>query len=250
MRKLETQLESAVAQRQQQGRPLQIFFRDDDVDEDEASLRELLGIFLHHEAPVNLAVIPGRLTSAAVELLDAHCRRHPLLLELSQHGWQHINHEPEGRKCEFGPHRAFNEQFADIASGQARMNETFGPRWFPVFVPPWNRCTAETGRALDQLGFRVLSRDRSQPPLASNGFCELPITLDLFRWRDGAMLRPMDELAQDLIQQIGHEDRIGVMLHHKVMDAAAFALLKILLTVMRRSEIICLHTFQSLLTAM
>ena len=48
---------------------------------------------------------------------------------------------------------------ARIAAGQARMDEAFGNRWFPAFTPPWNRCTEETRRALEELGFSVLSTD-------------------------------------------------------------------------------------------
>ncbi|MDQ3013005.1 MAG: hypothetical protein M3X11_20135 [Acidobacteriota bacterium] len=247
MKQIEARLKSALAQREQQARPLHLFFRDDDVDEDEASLRRLLDLFLSHQTPVNLGVIPGRLTQAAIELLNDYSHRHLSLLELNQHGWRHVNHEPEGKKCEFGLHRVFSEQFADIASGQARMNEAFGGRWFPAFIPPWNRCTNETARALDQLGFRVLSRDQGQPLFAGYGFCELPVTLDIYRWRGGAMLRPEEELARELVQQIARQDRIGVMLHHKVMDDEAFALLQMLLTEMRGSQAVRFHTFQSLL---
>ncbi len=250
MKQFEKQLESALARREQQAKPLHLFFRDDDVDEDEARLRRLLELFLRHETPINLGVIPERLNRAAIELLNDYSGRHSSLLELNQHGWRHVNHEPEGRKCEFGPHRAYPAQLADIASGQTRMNEAFGPRWFPAFVPPWNRCTAETATALDRLGFRVLSRNQAPPPFVGYGFRELPITLDLYRWRGGAKLRPLEELTQELVQQIVQEDRIGIMLHHKVMEDAAFALLRTLLTVMRRSETVRLHTFQSLLQAM
>src|SRR5262245_23769856 len=153
-------LKSSLARRQQQAAPLRLFFRDDDVDEDEATLRRLLGFFLERETPINLGVIPGRLTAACAELLAQSASVAPALLELNQHGWLHLNYEREGRKCEFGPSRTYAEQLADIARGQARMTEAFGPNWFPVFIPPWNRCTEETHRALDQLGFRALSAKR------------------------------------------------------------------------------------------
>ncbi|MGH9935504.1 MAG: DUF2334 domain-containing protein, partial [Blastocatellia bacterium] len=158
------QLKSALAERQQQIAPLRLFFRDDDVDEDEAALRRLLQLFLRRGAPINLGVIPGRLTAAGGELLAQSVRAAPALLELNQHGWRHINHESGrergSRKCEFGPSRTYAEQLADIAQGQARMTEAFGPYWFPVFIPPGNRCTEDTYRALDQLGFRALSAIR------------------------------------------------------------------------------------------
>jgi hypothetical protein len=240
-------IEAALARRQQQGAPLQVFFRDDDVDEDEASLRRLLQLFLRWETPINLAVIPGRLTAACGELLLQSVSAAPQLLELNQHGWRHLNHERAGRKCEFGPSRAFNEQLADIAEGQARMAEAFGPHWFPVFVPPWNRCTEATCRALDQLGFRVLSRDHEDGLCTGSRFRELPITLDLYRWRGGPQLRPAEELASGLVRQIEASSTIGVMLHHQVMDEAAFAWVETLLQLCRRFPIVQCHTFEQLL---
>lgn len=240
-------VESALERRQQQGRPLGFFLRDDDVDEDEASLRSLLKICLHHEMPVNLAVIPGRLTESATALLNECVQQNPKLVELNQHGWLHLNHEGEGKKCEFGLSRSFAEQFADIVAGQSKMNEAFGQNWFPAFVPPWNRCTAATATALDQLGFRALSRDTGQTPFEVCRFSEFPITLDLFRWRGGAALRLPEELATELTQQIISNDRIGLLLHHKVMTEVAFALLSELLQLFNRFSIIQRHTFQSLL---
>src|SRR5262249_23503168 len=102
-------------------------------------------------------------------------------------------------------------------------------------------------QALDQLEFRVLSRDRGQPPLSGFRFREFPITLDLYRWRGEAVLRPVEEVAHELIEQIAQEDCIGVMLHHKVMNREAFSLLNFLLQTFNQYPIVQRHTFESLL---
>lgn len=245
------QLKSALAQRQQQTAPLCLFFRDDDVDEDEAALRRLLQLFLRRETPINLGVIPGRLTAAGGKLLAQSVSAAPALLELNQHGWLHINHESGhergGRKCEFGPGRTYAEQLADIAQGQARMTEVFGPHWFPVFIPPWNRCTEDTYRALDQLGFRALSAKQGESVVTGYRFKEISITLDLYRWRGGACLKTLDEIVGDLIAQLPRQQIIGVMLHHKVMDERAFSFLGSLLDALVSHPVVRFHTFQSLL---
>lgn len=238
-------IETALEQRQPQNRPLQFFLRDDDVDEDESTLRTLLALCFRHEMPINLAVIPGKLTAAAA-LLNGCAETHPNLVELSQHGWRHLNHEREGKKSEFGASRSFDEQLADIAAGQSKMNEAFGQNWFPAFVPPWNRCTTATATALDQLGFRVLSRDAGQPLFQNCRFTELPVSVDIFRWKGGAAFRSPEELAAELRQQINSQDRIGMMLHHKVMDDAAFAWLDEFLRLLNRFSVVQRHTFQSL----
>ncbi|MCB0186662.1 MAG: hypothetical protein KDE31_20485, partial [Caldilineaceae bacterium] len=65
---LETELRPFLEQRQaQQGEtttPTHLFLRDDDIDEDEETLRELLDVSLARGVPINLEVIPGTLTDA------------------------------------------------------------------------------------------------------------------------------------------------------------------------------------------
>ncbi|MCI0391782.1 MAG: hypothetical protein MOB07_23815 [Acidobacteria bacterium] len=241
------QLNSALALRQQQDTPLRLFFRNDDVDEDEAALWRLLRLFLQRNTPINLGVIPGRLTAACSELLYRYISASPALLELNQHGWRHINHEPVGRKCEFGPSRTYAEQLADIAHGQSRMTEAFGPNWFPVFIPPWNRCAEGAYRALDQLGFLALSAKQGSSVVTGYRFKDISITLDLYRWRGGASLKSSEEIVDDLIAQLSRQQTIGVMLHHKVMDERAFSFLDAILDTLASYPIVRFHTFQSLL---
>lgn len=242
-----TQLKSAMARRGRQAAPLRLFFRNDDVDEAEATLRRLLGLFLERETPINLGVIPGRLTAECAELLARSVSAAPALVELDQHGWRHLNHEREGRKCEFGPSRTYAEQLADIARGQAQMTEAFGPNWFPVFIPPWNRCTEETHRAIDQLGFRALSAKQGDFVVTGYRFKEISITLDLYRWKGGARLKSPEEIVDDLIAQLSRQQMVGVMLHHKMMDEQAFSFLGSLLDTLAGRLAVRFHTFQSLL---
>ena len=220
-----------------------VFFRDDDVDEDEATLRRLLDLFAQRNVPVILGVIPTQLTPECTALLTEFSTS----IEIVQHGWQHINHELIGRKCEFGSSRSLAEQLEDIAHGQARMNEAFGEHWFPAFIPPWNRCTAQTYQALAQLGFRVLSQLHSDAsPLTGFSFREISVTLDLYRWKGGASLKPQGELLQAISQQLTQPHPIGIMLHHKVMNDEAFFFLEQLLDEMRNSSAIRFHRFESL----
>jgi peptidoglycan/xylan/chitin deacetylase (PgdA/CDA1 family) len=241
-----TQLRSSLDRLRSEGREIDLFFRDDDVDEDENSLRRLLSVFLEEEAPVNLQIIPGRLTPAAASLLLRHHRSRPDLFEFNQHGWRHINHEREVRKCEFGPSRNFAEQLADIASGRRVLEEALGGAFSLVFTPPWNRCTAETLRALDRLGFQGYSGFRSGEPIRGYGFRDVSVTLDLHRWRNGVAMKRADEIVSELIAQLRELDTIGIMLHHKVMDEDGFDLLARLLEELSRSETISFHRFQSL----
>lgn len=221
---------------------MDVFFRDDDVDEEEVTLRRLLNLFAARNVPIVLGVIPARLTTAGIELLQQFSGS----IELVQHGWQHVNHELTGRKCEFGISRSFAEQFDDLSRGQARMNEAFGQQWFPAFIPPWNRCTTVTEQALQQLGFRVLSKLHEKDSSACASLPEISVTLDVYRWKDGAQLKPTAELWQAIAEQIQQDLRIGIMLHHKVMGDEAFVFLEQLWDELKRFPIVRFHHLQDL----
>jgi hypothetical protein len=106
------------------------------------------------------------------------------------------------------------------------MNEAFGDNWSAVFTPPWNRCTEDTFRALDYLGFEAISRDRGKQPITG------------YKFRVSELTAQMDEI-----------DTIGIMLHHKVMDVAAFSMLERMIETLRSCPNVHFHTFQSLLGA-
>lgn len=241
------QLSSLLAQRAARQQTVELFFRDDDVAEDEPALRRMLELFARCAVPLNLAVIPGRLTEAATKLLRKYLKAHPGLFEVNQHGWMHVNHETTGRKCEFGPGRSEAEQLADIARGRQIMTAAFGADFSAVFVPPWNRCTEATLRALDQPGFEALSQLKGKTAVTGDNFIELSVTLDLHRWKGGATLRSPGEIVTELMAQINAGEIIGVMLHHQVMDERAFSFLARLLDELRAQSCVRMHTFQSLL---
>ncbi len=238
------ELEAALAKIETSERTLNVFFRNDDVDADEQTLRQLLSSFESLNAPLDLAVIPGRLTESCVALLEEYDRSQ---FGLHQHGWQHLNHETTGRKCEFGVSRSYDEQLDDIARGQRRMNKAFGQNWLPVFTPPWNRCTEETYRTLDQLGFEALSIDNGKPPISGYGFREISVTFDLYRWKGEPAMKSPESVFSELAIQVNYLDTIGIMLHHKVMDAAAFSFLEQLLETLSNCPNVRFHTFQGLL---
>ena len=124
--------------------PLSVFFRDDDVGWGDAALFRLCDVFEEFAIPLDLAVIPSAATPALLERLSARARR----LDLHQHGYAHVNHEPEGRKSEFGAARSVAAQYADIAHGRELLMAVLGDRVQPIFTPPWNRCTAGRGRSV------------------------------------------------------------------------------------------------------
>ena len=243
----QTELRRSLELLQAEGKKVRIFFRDDDIDEDEDFLVRLLDLFLAHGVPLNLAIIPDLLSDATVRRLHTRELWIPESLGLIQHGWKHINHEQEGRKCEFGISRSLADKYNDIARGKSRLEEAFGPRFYPAFTPPWNRCTHDTYGVLDELGFVVLSKDREKDSAQGHRFQEISTTLDLYRWKDGATLKPADEIVPALISQMRDLDTIGILLHHKVMDRTALTFLDQLLDELARCPVVRFHTLKTLM---
>ena len=206
--------------------PVPFFFRDDDAGWDDAALWRLLDRCRTHGVHVDLAVIP---TEVGSELAGALRDRAAVgTVHLHQHGFRHVNHEPVGRKCEFGPSRSHDRQLADIAEGRALLGEHLHPFLDPVFTPPWNRCTAETAAVLADLGFRVLSRDRTAVPFGVDGLVEVPVAVDWFATRQGELLTRR-QVGQQIAAQIGDRldsrDPVGIMLHHAVTGAGDLQLI-------------------------
>ncbi|HKN96105.1 MAG TPA: hypothetical protein VJX10_03225 [Pseudonocardiaceae bacterium] len=199
-------------------RPVDFFFRDDDVGWGDDRLWPLLDLFAEHALPVDLAVIPTELTESLARDLHAAAASAPGALRFHQHGFAHVNHEMAGRKYEFGPSRPQPLQRQDIAEGRRRVTDLLGPSVEPIFTPPWNRCTPQTGQCLAELGFAVLSREAKAAPLAVPGLVELPISVDWFAHRKGMRLSRAE--FGDLVAATVLSGRpVGVMFHHAIMDA-------------------------------
>ena len=197
--------------------PVTFFFRDDDAGWGDAQLFELLDCFEAYALPIDLAVIPEAVRGRAEPLYDRVVGAEGLI-GIHQHGLSHTNHQPEGRKCEFGDARSPNRQMADIRKGRALLEEHFGEQVDSIFTPPWNRCTQETIGVLTELGFAALSRDNTAAPLDAGLLREIPVTVDWFKKRRGQRLG-RGEIGLLLARAVASGDPVGVMLHHEPMDS-------------------------------
>jgi peptidoglycan/xylan/chitin deacetylase (PgdA/CDA1 family) len=213
--------------------PVTFFFRDDDAGWRDDRLVALLDVFAEHAVPIDLAAIPLALSDdLARALIRRSERTQPL--GIHQHGYAHVSHQREGRKCEFGPDRAAEAQRIDIEDGQRRLRALLGPALAPMFTPPWNRCTAATGAALVELGIGVLSRDHTAEPLGLDGLRELPVQVDWFAKRKGVPLGRA-AVGEQMAARAGEPAPLGVMLHHAEMDTEDLTAMDELL------DVICAH---------
>ena len=193
--------------------PAVLCFRDDDAGRHDARLLALLDRFAAAALPLDVAVIPALLQPPLAAELRS--RAGPAL-RLHQHGFAHVDHEPSGRRCEFGAARSPAAQRRDIVAGRERLAALLGDAVDPVFTPPWNRCTMDTGRSLAELGFAVLSRESRAAPLRIPGLREVPVHVDWVRLAPHAA-------AERLAAAIGAGEHAGVMFHHAEMDATSRA---------------------------
>jgi len=193
------------------------FFRDDDAGWEDARLLNLLDIFAQYEVPIDLAVIPKSISRETAARLRQLVQQRPEHVAVHQHGYAHVNHEPAGRKCEFGDSRSLALQQADIAAGKALLLELFGPNTEPIFTPPWNRCTAATATCLKKEGFTLLSRDITATFFDTRGLAELPVSVDWFGHRKHVRLTP-DEIGDALSRAVASQTPAGVMLHHALFN--------------------------------
>jgi hypothetical protein len=205
--------------------PVTFFFRDDDAGWRDDRLAALLDVFGSHGVPIDLAAIPLATTPALATALVARAEAGQPV-GVHQHGYAHLDHQAEGRKCEFGTDRTYDEQIEDIAAGQRLLRALIGPSLDPMFTPPWNRCTADTG---------ALSRDRTAVPLGLEGLPELPVQVDWLAKRKGVPLGRA-AVGEQLAARAGEPAPVGVMLHHAEMETEDMTAMDELLDTIRAHE--------------
>ncbi len=206
-----------------------VFFRADDVAVPGGRYRDMIRVFSRHDVPLNLAVVPAWLTRPRWQALAHIGRAADHLWCWHQHGWRHHNHEPDGKKQEFGPARPRTALHADLARGRQRLERLMGSRFFPVFTPPWNRCSAKTLDYLQRTGYNAVSRSRGSRPACPRGFPDLAVDVDLHTPKDATAQAGWHALRVALSRGLTRP-RCGFMLHHQRMNANALAALDYLLT--------------------
>ncbi len=215
--------------------PTAVFFRADDVAVPGRQFRRLMEIFTRNEVPLGLAVVPAWLTPPRWQALSGMGAARPDLWCWHQHGWRHRNHEPEGKKQEFGPFRPADALRADLERGRRRLNVIIGPDFSPLFTPPWNRCSEITLALLQEMGYDAVSRSRGSQPPAPSGLPDHAVDVDLHTDRAPSAASGWQRLIGQLEKSLGRP-RCGIMIHHQRMNDAAFCFLDTLLGILRQQS--------------
>lgn len=210
----------------------QIFFRADDIAVTDAPCIRLLSLFRRHRTGLCLAVVPQWLHEERRLDLERISPEDPLWC-WHQHGFCHQNHEKEGKKGEFGDCREIEAIRQDIAAGKTLLEERLGTLFCPVFTPPWNRCGTKAITVLRDLGFLALSRSRDAKPAVHDPMLpDLQVNVDLHTRKDSSVEAGWRSLMGELALA-AHCGSMGIMLHHELMNEAAWSFLDRLLVMLR-----------------
>lgn len=229
------------------GRPAELWWRDDDAADVTPALSKLFNVARASGVPLALAVVPAALTPG----LAGAIRQMPLTVQALQHGYGHVNHATGAdKKIELGAQRPAPIVIGEIATGKLALENALGNRAAPVLVPPWNRIAPYLVPTLPEMGYRGLSqfgvRKRENPV---PGLRQVNCHLDLIDWRG---TRGFVGEAAALTALIGHlrmrreawtiqpelaREPSGVMSHHAVHDERTWEFLARLFDAVRGRDL-------------
>lgn len=243
-----------------------VFFRDDDVDELTDELIEFVNFFLTEKIPVNYQVVPGKLQDDACEFILEKRRTHPELIRLNQHGYMH-EHVNDGVHTwfEYSGNRPYEDQHESIQSGQRILRQKLGSCFDDrVFTPPGHKYDENTLRALEALGFQILSASSYTSPqarlyygfgkllrrtsllgkrisyngqrLPGHDLREISVALDVDMTKD-VRGNPIAKTSTRLIRELQQASRntgiVGVVFHHSCYDHRKQEILRELISFLR-----------------
>ena len=209
-----------------EGRTLDLWWRDDDAVAPTPALERLLGLARARDLPVAIAAVPAGAGPDLAARLAAEPGADVLV-----HGWRHRNHEPPPAKsAEFGPARDGLAFAAEAEAGARACRDLFGAQALPVFVPPWNRIAPHGPERLARAGFRGLSVFGPRRPASS--LRVVNTHLDPVDWRGGRGPVPPERLAAALLAALPGCEPIGLLTHHLSADEPLWTLVAGLLDVL------------------
>ena len=100
--------------------------------------------------------------------------------------------------------------------------------FYPVFTPPWNRCSSSTLKLIKGLGYAAVSRSRGSKTPLPGGLPDYYVNVDLHTRKETSPAKAWEKLVTELQQAIA-SNYCGIMIHHRMMNGAAFDFMELLL---------------------
>ncbi len=222
------------------GHQVRFFFRADDIGIPGKKFFRLMDIFLKHKMPLCFAVVPCWFSTKRWKILKQIDDKAPQLWCWHQHGWSHKNHEPYGKKQEFGKTISAERIKKDILKGREKLEKIMENRFTPVFTPPWNRMDTRALTILKESGFKAVSRQEKSDhdkEMLPEGLLDFSVNVDLHTRRE---VLPEDawEALFDEFSYAVQTGICGVMIHHQLMNSSCFDFLEILLKTLTHNPLI------------
>ncbi len=217
-----------------ENRPL-VFFRADDIGIPSLRFQQLIECFKRHRIPLCLATVPAWLTEKRLKELYLLTGIKNPQWYWHQHGQAHHNFEKAGKKQEFGPARTKDAVHSSLAHGRERLEMLLDTDFHPVFTPPWNRCSADTLRALSDLDFRAVSRSKGARPETLDNLPDYQVNVDLHTRKEIEPHLALENLLLEIEQGLA-SGLCGIMIHHQRMNSLALDLLDNLLELIHNNK--------------
>ena len=215
-------------------RPVPVVFRADDIGVPSAHSLRLLTLFADYRVPLCLAVVPSWLTATRWEVFKTQVDTSSTQWCWHQHGWRHTNHQPTGKKGEFGEARTRSALRTDLIRGRNRLESVMESDFSPFFTPPWNRCSDETLELLAELDYRAVSRSKGEQSRRAP-LNDYFINVDLHTRKEADAAGALQLLCEELRLAI-QDHYVSIMIHHQLMNERSFELLELLLSFISQSN--------------
>jgi hypothetical protein len=190
------------------GRPLRLWWRDDDAAQLTPQLDRLLALAARLALPLAVAAVPARLSHAARARLLAAPQ-----VTMLVHGFAHENHAPPGeKKTEYGLHRSVPAIRQELAEARRLL-----PEAAPIFVPPWNRIDRALVPLLPEVGFLGLSTHGAKQ-LAMGQLAQVNTWVDPIDWRGTRGLLDAAKILAQFSAAAQHGGPVGLLTHHADMN--------------------------------
>jgi hypothetical protein len=221
-----TELQAALKERNEAGRRVEFWWRDDDASAPSPALERAVGLSKKYGVPLALAVIPQ---DATPQLFQGLHERVTVL----QHGTDHRNRAAAGeKKTEYPAAEPAGAALKRIETGMAKLRSVGNQKFIPVLAPPWNRMRQDLLDQLPGIGIRGISAygpQKSREP--APGLRQVNTHVDLVAWRRGRRFVGEDEVLTSTLRHLRSiEGPIGWLTHHAVHDAATWGFLERLFT--------------------
>ncbi len=217
--------------RQSTSSPL-VFLRADDIGIPSPRFSQLIRCFQKHRIPLCLATVPSWITAERFSEIRRISGADSSQWCWHQHGRVHRNFEKIGKKQEFGPARTNKEIYINLTKGRRRLEDILEGDFYPVFTPPWNRCSNETLRTLETLSFKAVSRSRGATPKTVHNLPDFRVNVDLHTRKELSPYIAFKNLLAEIEQGLA-SGLCGIMIHHQRMNGPALELLDILLGLLK-----------------